>query len=122
MLAHETTSRNYVRKRFVSCLSHLAIGKLLKITPFHTQRPRNYKICLSGQKILSYHICYENLAKYLRVKRENDRQRQKYWGYFQQELNNILVKKKVLNDLMKKVHSLKAPGIEIRFKEQYIKI
>ena len=74
MLAHETTSRNYIRKRFVSCLSHLASGKLLKITPFHTQRPRNYKICLSGQKILSYHICYENLAKYLRVKRQNDRQ------------------------------------------------
>ena len=31
---------------------------------FHTQRPGNYSICLSEQKIFSYHICYENMVKY----------------------------------------------------------
>ena len=31
------------------------------------QRPGKYSVCLSGQKIFSYHICYENLAKYSRV-------------------------------------------------------
>ena len=46
------------------------------LVAFHTQRPGNYSICLSGQKKFSYHICYENLAKYSRVKRQTDRTEQ----------------------------------------------
>ena len=34
------------------------------IAVFHKQRPGNYSICLSGQKIFSYHFCYKNFAKY----------------------------------------------------------
>ena len=34
----------------------------------------------------------------------------------------MLVKKNVLNDQMKKVHTLKVPRTEERFKEQYIKV
>ena len=69
-----------------------------------------------------YHICYENVAKYLRAKRQSNRQKQKYWDYFQLKRNNMLVKKNVLNDQMKKVHTLKVPRTEERFKEQYIKV
>ena len=39
--------------------------------------------------IFSYHICYENIAKYSRVKRQTDRG--------QTDLNKMLVKKTVLN-------------------------
>ena len=69
-----------------------------------------------------YHICHENVAKYLRAKRQSNRQKQKYWDYFQLKRNNMLVKKNVLNDQMKKVHTLKVPRTEERFKEQYIKV
>ena len=34
----------------------------------------------------------------------------------------MLVKKNVLNDQMKKVHTFKVPRTEERFKEQYIKV
>ena len=40
--------------------------------------------------IFSYHICYENIAKYSRVKRQTDRG--------QTYLSNMLVKKTVLNE------------------------
>ena len=43
------------------------------IVAFHTQRPGSYIICLSGQKIFSYHICYQNLAKYS-IQESRDRQ------------------------------------------------
>ena len=46
-----------------------------------------------GTKIFSYHICYENIAKYLRVKRKTDPE--------QTELNNMLVKRSVLNEINK---------------------
>ena len=65
-----------------------------KIAVFHTQGPGNLSICLSGQKILaSYHICYENIKKCSKVKRQTD--------HGQIELSNMLVKKYVLNEINK---------------------
>ena len=65
-----------------------------KIAVFHTQGPGNLSICLSGQKILaSYHICYENIKKCSKVKRQTD--------HGQTELSNMLVKKNVLNEINK---------------------
>ena len=65
-----------------------------KIAVFHTQGPGNLSICLSGQKILaSYHICYENIKKCSKVKRQTD--------HGQTELSNMLVKKDVLNAINK---------------------
>ena len=40
----------------------------LNITALHTQRPGNYSTYLLGQKVFSYHICFEHLTKYLKFK------------------------------------------------------
>ena len=64
---------------FLQIFRKRIISKL--IAAFHTQRLGNCSICLSGQKYFSCHICYENLAEYLRVKRQTEAQvlRHKYF-------------------------------------------
>ena len=50
--------------------------KFFSIIAFYTQRPGDYFICLSGQKMFSYLVCCENLAKYSRLKGQTDRTEQ----------------------------------------------
>ena len=63
-----------------------------RIAAFHTQIFGNYSICLSVLKLFSYHICYENVRQTTEAKSIDD------WGYFQLELNNMLVEKNVMNN------------------------
>ena len=59
----------------------------------------NYSICLLGQIFFSYHICYENVEKYSRVKRQTDIGKSiNDSGYFQLELNNMPAEKSVINN------------------------
>ena len=50
-----------------------------------------------GTKNFSYHVCYEHIAKYSRVKGQTARQT----DHGETELNNMLVKKSVLNEINK---------------------
>ena len=40
--------------------------RLFSVVTFHTQRPGNYSIYLSGQNFFSCYTCQENLTKYPR--------------------------------------------------------
>ena len=80
------------------------------IAAFYTKIPGNCSICLSGQKILNYHICYENLAKHSKVKRQTARIEQ----YASKE--ECI---KLLNKLSIFAKGFKDEG---RSKEQHIKI
>ena len=58
-------------------------------------RAGNYSICLSGQNFLTIiFVMKTNIQK----PRDRQTERQKYWGYFQLEPNNMLVKKSILHD------------------------
>ena len=67
-----------------------------------------------GTKNFSYHIYYEKIAKYSRVKRQTDHEHT--------ELTNMLVNKSVLNEINKKEHSLKVSRTEGRLKGKHLKI
>ena len=64
---------------------------LTNIAAFHTQGTWELINLFAKTKYFNYHICYENIGKWSRAKWQAD--------HGQTELNNILVKKNVLNEI-----------------------
>ena len=91
-------SVNLLFLRLVSWRSLQILCVEIAIPDFHTQGPGNQSICLSGQKILATIFVMktqtENITKYSEVKRQTV-----HGG--QTELNNMLVRKNVLNEINK---------------------
>ena len=68
-------SSSYIFKNLTKFNENCLKISLTTTAAFHTQRPGNYSICLSEQNL-------PNLLQKL----------MKYWGHFQHQLNNVLVR------------------------------